>query len=482
MNYSYNGRFKFPPRDDEIQSKSLSSIAGWGLIDQYRASGISAQLTADTSIDLGAVGTLVNTNASAFNFVKLSCSGGGKLSTSSILGFINNPSLVTHSNPASRFTPANLRYLEPGRTYSITLDASSNSEGTPLLTYSVLNRKSGGQWKQILADGTGGTWINQATDLSGNQVNPLFSSTEDAGKDWKTYSGTVTVSSTFEKSDNHQLWITPMQKGTQTKKVTFGIRDVQFKETSPASVSPKNEGVVGNKLLPNSNYLLKLRAQVAQLAAETPVDENVFIRVVVEQKPFVGNGYEDFLCRSWAFNWNNRRWYSAKEMDPQDEWLRVPLTAIRLNASGYQTEEDETFDVQFNTQNNRTPLSYRSLSVQGPIDGYFASAGPVHDDQSVYYLEIGKPEQTGEYNGVTIKSISLVNELYNKYAEDIQKQEFWGAFDFFERLGNTKSSRDARDSSGTYHTSGGSRSEYLEYWGGNHSATNGIYGFRDQQH
>lgn len=482
MNYSYNGRFKFPPRDEATLSRSLSSIAAWGLIDQYRASGISAQLIADTSIDLNASATLIETNASALNFVKLSCSGGGKLSTSSILGLINNPSLVTRVNTGSQYTPANLRYLEPGRTYSITLDASSNSLGTPLLTYSVLNRGRGGQWKQILADGTGGTWINTTTDLSGNQVNPLFSSTDDAGKDWKTYSGTVTVSSTFQKSDNHQLWITPMQKGTQTEKVTFGIRDVQFKEMSPASLTPTSNGVVGNKLLPNSNYLLKLRAQVAQLAAETPVDEKVFIRIVVEQKPFLGNGYEDFLCRSWAYNWNNRRWAVAKEMTPQEEWLQVPLTATRLNASGYQTEEDETFEIQFNTQNHRTPLSYRSLSVQGPLDGYFASAGPVHDDQSVYYLEVAKPMRTGEYNGVTIKSISLVNELYNKYADDLQKPEFWGAFQFFDRLGNNKSSRDARDSSGTYYTSGGSRSEYLEYWGGSHSATDGIYGFRDQQH
>lgn len=482
MNYSYNGKFKFPPRDDTLLNRSTSSIAAWGLIDQYRASGISAELRANTSIDLNASAGLIVTQSSALNFVNLSCSGGGKLSTSSILGFINNPSLATNSNPQSRFTPANLRYLEPGRTYAITLDASSNSIGDPLLTYSLFNDRADGQWKQILADGTGGTWINRQSDLSANQVNPLFSSIEDSGKDWKTYSGVITVSSTFQKSDNHNLWITPMQKGTQTEKVIFGVKDVQFKEISPASTSPKNLGLVGNKLLPNSNYLMSLRAQVAQLAAETPVNEEVFIRIVVEQKPFIGNGYEDFLCRSWSFNFNNRRWEDTKNAAPANEWLRVPLTAERLNASGYQIEEDENFEIGFNTYNTRTPLGYHSLSVQGPLDGYFASAGPVHDDQSVYYLEVGKPQRTGEYNGVTIKSISLVNEVYNKYADDLQRQEFWGAFDFFEKLGNGKSSRDARDSSGTYHTSGGSRSEYLEYWGGSHSSTGGNYGFEDKQH
>jgi len=52
-------------------------------------------------------------------------------------------------------------------------------------------------------------------------------------------------------------------------------------------------------------------------------------------------------------------------------------------------------------------------------------------------------------------------------------------FDFFDTLSNNKSSRDARDSSGTYLLSGGGRSEGLEYWGGSHSATNGVYGFRE---
>jgi len=273
-----------------------------------------------------------------------------------------------------------------------------------------------------------------------------------------------------------------MQRGTATNKVEFALRNVQFKEISPDVVVPQNHGMVANKLLPNFDYKLKLRGQVAQLAAETPVDEQVFIRIVVEQKPFVGNGYPSFLCRSWAYNWNNRMWETAKEMTFKDEWLRVPFTATRLNASGYQIEEDEHFEFDFNTHNHRTPLRYFSKSVQGPLDGYFASAGPVHDDQSVYYVERAKPKRTGEYNGVTIKSIDLVNQAYNKYADDLQKPEFWGAFDFFDRLGNSKSSRDVRDSSGTYHTSGGSRSEYLEFYGGSHSATNGIYGFRDQQH
>ena len=113
------------------------------------------------------------------------------------------------------------------------------------------------------------------------------------------------------------------------------------------------------------------------------------------------------------------------------------------------------------------------------MGGYFASAGPVHDDQTVYYVEVGKPNNTGEFNGVTLLGVDIVNKRYNVYAEDYSKKDFVDIFDFFDGLNISKSSRDARSSSGTYLLSGGSRSEYLEYWGGSHSATDGVYGFRE---
>ena len=92
-------------------------------------------------------------------------------------------------------------------------------------------------------------------------------------------------------------------------------------------------------------------------------------------------------------------------------------------------------------------------------------------------MEVGKRDRTGEFNGVTLLGVDIVNKLYNVYAEDYTRKDFVDIFDFFDDLSISKSSRDARDSSGTYLLSGGSRSEYLEYWGGSHSATNGIYGF-----
>ena len=94
-------------------------------------------------------------------------------------------------------------------------------------------------------------------------------------------------------------------------------------------------------------------------------------------------------------------------------------------------------------------------------------------------MEIAKPISTGEFAGATLLGVDMINKRYNVYVGDYTKSDFADVFSFFDTLAENKSSRDARDSSGTYLLSGGSRSEGLEYWGGGHSATNGVYGFRD---
>ena len=113
------------------------------------------------------------------------------------------------------------------------------------------------------------------------------------------------------------------------------------------------------------------------------------------------------------------------------------------------------------------------------MNGYFASAGPVHSNETVYYVEVAKPTRTGEFNGVTLLGVDIHNLDYNVYVRNYEHKDFADIFDFFDKLNVSKSSRDARDSSGTYLTSGGSRTEYLEYWGGSHSATNGEYRFAE---
>ena len=94
-------------------------------------------------------------------------------------------------------------------------------------------------------------------------------------------------------------------------------------------------------------------------------------------------------------------------------------------------------------------------------------------------MEIGKPETTGEFNGVTLLGLDIVNKRYNVYAKDYSRKDFVDIFNFFDDLNVSKSSRDARNSSGTYLLSGGSRNEGLEYWGGSHSSSDARYVFQD---
>ena len=216
--------------------------------------------------------------------------------------------------------------------------------------------------------------------------------------------------------------------------------------------------------------MLGINGRVAKIAGGLDsIDEQLFVRVVTDQKPFVGNGWETF-ARNWYYNWDTKSWATARGSTLGEQWKALDFPGDSIETTRHVLE--------FNTMNSRTPLKYSSLSKDGPLGGYFASAGPVHNDETVYYVEIGKPYRTGEFNGATLLGVDIVNKRYNSYAADYSRKDFVDIFDFFDDLNVSKSSRDARDSSGTYLFSGGSRSEYLEYWGGSHSATNGVYGFR----
>lgn len=92
---------------------------------------------------------------------------------------------------------------------------------------------------------------------------------------------------------------------------------------------------------------------------------------------------------------------------------------------------------------------------------------------------MSKPGGAAELAGLTLLDVNFLDKEYNVYARDYSRKNFQDVFRFFDELNANKSSRNAFNSSSTYMTSGGSRSEYLEYWGGSHSATNGNFGFID---
>ena len=469
LNYSYNGREMFKPRDLAGQSKSLSAIAGWALQSAARTPNINS------AGHKAAVATpqvwKVDSVGSALPYVNLRGVGGysgtGIVGVmSGVLGLTHTPNLASVVNFPDRLTPPNLRPLTPADSYQISFEASSSpTAANSKICYALHNLTTQKQWVQPT-----GEWRAMEAVYSANLVNVATSSVK-IEPGWHLYTGTITPSSTFLQNNNYELIIAPGRK-TKAVSTSFKVRNIAVKNREQG-ITRITAGRQGNKLFKDEHYLLGVNARVARIAAaQSYPDEKLYIRVVTDPKPYVGNGWTPF-AKNWYYDWTSKSWEQSnyRRRSLQHQWMELPLSGTSIEATRHVLE--------FNTLNSRTPLKYYSVSKDGPMGGYFMSAGPVHDDQTVYYVEVSKPDITGEFNGVTLLGVDIINKRYNVYAEDYSKKDFKDIFDFFDDLNISKSSRDARNSSGTYLLSGGSRSEYLEYWGGSHSATNGTYGFRE---
>lgn len=468
INYSYNGQFKFPPKDDAKDFPATSAIAGWSIQDENRTPVINSagNLAHGTSTSY-----FTFQSASSLPMVTLvgrgGTSGTGTLGVmSGVLGLAQTPNLVTVVNYPSRQTPPNLRPLTPSNSYKISFEASCAHTANCRITYALFNETKQKHWVQ-----TTGQWRDTETVLSSNLVNIATSSTVLGSPEptWYIFTGVITPSSIFEQSDNYQLVISPAARA-KTTVTGYKIRNVEIKDFEPGATRTTG-GRQGNKLFKNSEYLLGVDARVAKIGgAVSQKDERLYVRIVTDPKPYVGNGWHTF-GKNWYYDWASKSWATVEGSTWNNQWKELPFQGSSIEPTRHVLE--------FNTLNHRTPLKYYSLSKDGPMGGYFASAGPVHDDDTTYYVEISKPDSTGEFRGVTLLGVDIVNKLYNVYAEDYTRKDFTDIFDFFDDLAVSKSSREVVNSSGTYLLSGGSRSEYLEYWGGSHSATNGVYGFAE---
>tara|TARA_R110000824_G_scaffold158276_6_gene332063 strand:+ start:6970 stop:11838 length:4869 start_codon:yes stop_codon:yes gene_type:complete len=470
LNYSYNGKLEFPPKDiTRTTSKSLSAIAGWQLREATRTPNInSAGYLTNASVPQS---WLQDAAGSALPYVELRGLGGTvdvgvtEGIMSGVLGTVTTPNLASVVSFTDRLTPANLRPLTPSDSYQISFEASSQAPttGNAKICYALHNLTTQKQWVQPT-----GEWRPMEAVYSSNIVNVVTSSVS-IEPGWDLYTGTITPSAIFLQSDNYELIIAP-GRNTKTISTSFRVRNISIKNAEQG-INKITGGRQGNKLFPNEQYLLGIDARVARIAAATShPDEKLYVRIVTDPKPYLGNGWTSF-AKNWCYDWHAKSWTDPKSTPAEHQWQEFTFPGSSLEPTRHV--------IEFNTLNSRTPLKYHSLSNDGPMGGYFASAGPVHNDETVYYVEVGKPEPTGEFNGLTLLGVDIINKRYNVYADEYTRKNFTDIFDFFDDLGVSKSSRDARDSSATYLLSGGSRSEYLEYWGGNHSSL--VYGFIENE-
>ena len=466
-NYSYNGKLLFAPRDAARQNLSTSAVAGWGMYSVERTPNIYSG--GPTGHSSRAIYFKDDVGGSSLPYIAMvgrgSSSGTGTIGVmSGVLGAQRSVAFGTVSNPTDRQTPPNLRPLTPNNRYKISMEASCVHLANNKLTYALINETKSKQWDQ-----PNGRWRDTAAIFSGNLVNVLTSGGPQTEPGFSVFSGVITPSSVFEQGDKYSLYIAPAARAYNTI-CGYQIKNIKIENfESPAKI---RGGRQGNKLFKNEHYQLGINGRVAKIAGAGAgfKDEDLYVRLVTDPKPFVGNGWNS-IARNWCYNWTSNSWSDARETSNEEQWKKLSFEGSSI--------ETQRHVLEFNTLNSRTPLKYFSLSKDGPLNGYFASAGPIHNDETVYYVEIGKPDNTGEFRGVTLLGVDIVNKRYNVYAQDYTKKDFADIFDFFDDLNISKSSRDAIDSSGTYLLSGGSRNEYLEWWGGSHSATNGVYGFKE---
>lgn len=450
LNRLINGDLKFSPLDINKEDKSLSAFAAWGLADKNRTPGINKFATAHSSIGTVVPIKLDNLTPSSVRAAQFAFSGAY---TGSGIGSTLNPSLYTVASPSVKTYPRNPDNVTLFKDHILSLQASaSTGNWSPYLA--IYNASRDEVW-----DNSTSSWTNASgLDTSAWPLTQLSVSGEAvaAGKFqyWThRFNLSANVGTSDYLHDQLQFWVHPV--GSTAAQSTVNIKKLKL--------LPEHSH--NNTLFPEKVYSGTLQARVAKTSPNLR-DQVAAMRVFTHFRPLVGYGLGDSQ-KSFCYNFRTKMW---EETDAQnlDQWKLLPLN----KAVGSQT-----VDFQFHTWNSRTPLRYNSTSQSD----YFTSAGKIHAQDTGYYIEVAKPFYGGDNQAVTIEKLSLVDTEYAQAVDCYDEADVKSIFEFFDDISNSDHSRHAFDSSGTFFVSGGSRSEYLEFYGGSHSAVDGIYVFEENE-
>lgn len=448
LNKIINGDLQFSGRDDiSKQDASLSAFAAWETADKNRTPGFNQFGVANTNSGEITVVTENPLSTSAVRVAEFVFSGGNETSG---IGTLTNPSLLTIDSPRVASFPRNPDKVRIMNDYLFSLQASANStDWTPY--FAVLNTSRQEAW-----DYAASSWVStSAMDTSAYPLIPMAVSGTQNTTEYQTWEYALNLSSDTGLLDyaNDQLQIIVHPATNTTSAATARIKNIHLYAQSQRR----------NCLKPNRRYKGTVKARVALAGANTK-QEVLAVRVRTHYRPLVGYGYTN-LQRSFAYNFKKKFWEDVNHLE-QDQWHYVTVSP------GGSVED--TFE--FSTENSRTEIFYRSADKE-----YFKTAGLVHEENTSYYIEVAKPIFTGELNAATLEEISLVDLEYAEAVKDFEKEDLQVIFDYFDELGDGDHSRSDYNSSSTFFVSGGSRSEYLEWYGGSHSAIDGVYIFTENE-
>jgi len=447
-----NGGLELSSLDSvSVADPSLSSIAGWSLRDILRTpdfnkfrSGI-APLPA--TISEVSVFTENQLTPSSVRGVEFFFSGG----LTSGVGTKTNGTLYTVASPRVSEYPRNPNRFTLFEDHKLSLEASANTVNwTPY--FGVINEARREAWNYQTS-----SWDSiVGVDTSAYPLTPMSVVGTQKANEYQTWSYDLNLSANIGNKDytNDQVsfLIHPVSTGGQAR--------ARIKNLGLYNRMPKR-----NRLRPEKHYRGQIVGRVARTFVQS-VPETLFLRVRTHYRPLVGYGYED-KQRSFCWNFKNKFWEDVDAKNT-DQWFALDMTPDNQSVSS-------TF--YFSTRNDRTDLKYKSLAATE----YYDLAGPVHDKNTAYYVEIAKPYYTNDLNAATLESVNIIDMEYEQAVDGYEKEDLFPVFNYFDDLSVGSHSRDAFNSSGTFYVSGGSRSEGLEWFGGSHSAVDGIYTFEENK-
>ena len=479
-----NGDLKHPPQDATLNGATTSSVAGWVIRDFNRDSGMYQVVPSGLDATYATTGGIFLRNFSAVDSAGYMDENGPKNTTPfspagqaggySTKGFHITFSGFEEQNQQCQVGHAHIPTIEtkvklkPSTRYQMTFDLSATNrygqlpstfwnktkntslnakypdEGTSWLATSSTSLKDLFLWND--ADGNNAhkshLWYHKSDDLSVGV--PLASN-------WRKRGYSFTTPSNFEQTDDITFIGLPIYDADGVV-IQLAVTNFELFEITPTNTNLQyRAGVQGNRLSPDTFYKMDVTGSKTRM--NPGGNQHLNVRLITEPTPLVGHGVPN-TRHCWV--WEHRMWEPLKSGN-ENQWKQLAFTSSAL----------ETHTLDFSTKNHRTPHHYTSLA---------SGVENIHTSSTAYYLEFSR-EETGPrsnehvYNGVDLVSVEIQDMNFSKLLEDYTKDDFFTVFKYFDDLGVSKLSRSHTYSEYDYGLSGGSRSEYMEFYGGSTSAT-----------
>jgi len=257
-----------------------------------------------------------------------------------------------------------------------------------------------------------------------------------------------------------------------------------------------------NLLIPDHDYSIKVRARCGD------GDEAIGIRVNTRPHGWMAQteaasgcdnyrsawstSYTDTWMRNNnypygdVFNFSSNSWQEtytpsvcrAFGNNAYDKTIKMPNEAKHANRERWHRLPVSSFDLEMKDdgQGNMVPTGWYTKTfnfhTRNDMSDYnpnlprnlFRQGKPLHCDESTYHVSVAMLSET-QTGYVTVDSVEVRDETYQKTFKNYKKEDINHLFTFFDGLETGSLSRNATHSSGHHSVSGGSRDVYLENYG-----------------